>query len=50
MSHLMCGCKADRDTHTHTPLHHFNVEAEALVNGIGFPSNAGLELEHLWLV
>lgn len=34
----------------HQPLHHLDVEAEALVDGVGLPPNAGLEFEHLGLV
>lgn len=29
------------------PFHHFDVKAEALVNRVCPPPNAGLELEHL---
>lgn len=36
--------------HVHQPLHHLDVEAEALVDGVGLPPDAGLELEHLGLV
>lgn len=35
---------------SHGPLHHFDIKAEALVNGVCFPPNAGLELESLWLI
>lgn len=38
------------DSESHRPLHHFNIKAETLVNGVGFPPNAGLEFEHLRLV
>lgn len=34
----------------HQPLHHLDVKAEALVDGVGLPPNAGLEFEHLSLV
>lgn len=34
----------------HRPLHHFDIKAEALIDGVGFPPNTGLELEHLWLI
>lgn len=34
----------------HQPLHHLDVEAEALVDGVGLPPDAGLEFEHLGLV
>ena len=29
------------------PLHHFDVETETLVDGVGLPSDTGLQLEHL---
>lgn len=38
-----------RDTY-HRPLCHFNIKAETLVDGVRFSPNAGLELEHLWLI
>ena len=38
------------DSEGHRPLHHFNIKAETLVNGVSFPPNAGLEFEHFRLV
>lgn len=35
---------------SHKPLHHLDVKAETLVDGVGFPPNAGLEFKHLRLV
>lgn len=35
---------------TYEPLGHFHVEAETLVDGVGFPPDAGFELEQLRLV
>lgn len=34
----------------HQPLHHLDVEAKALVDGVGLPPDAGLQFEHLGLV
>lgn len=42
--------KTSTNPNYHRPLHHFNIEAETLVDGVRFPPNAGLELEHLRLV
>lgn len=53
-----CGCAFSpreracgrRAALVHQPLHHLDVEAEALVDGVGLPPDAGLEFEHLGLV
>lgn len=38
------------DSDSHRPLHHFDIKAETLVDGVCFPPDARLEFEHLWLV
>lgn len=47
---VSCKTFLETDDSDHRPLHHFDIKAEALIDGVRFPPNARLELKHLRLV